>query len=298
MKHGKRGDLLVRYGLMLLMSSTLFLATSRSAQSQTAQPPTAQSEAMAPQERDDITLRQLADFGQFLDRHPEVADQLRKDPSLVNNQEFIERHPELRDYLQQHPEIRTELSQNPNGFMREEERFDRREDQDPNRRQLADIDEFLNHHPEVAEQLRKDPSLVNNREFVENHPAFQQFLSEHPEIRTEFKDHPDAFMRDAERFDHHDDFNVARNRNGGGELSSFNQFLEGHSNIAGELSRNPSLANNQEYLESHPELQAYLQANPQVHEQLNQNPQVFVQSAQQLNTHGTVNVEATPKPKQ
>jgi hypothetical protein len=362
---------------MLLMSSTLFLATSRSAQSQTAQPPTAQSEAMAPQERDDITLRQLADFGQFLDRHPEVADQLRKDPSLVNNQEFIERHPELRDYLQQHPEIRTELSQNPNGFMREEERFDRREDQDPNRRQLADIDEFLNHHPEVAEQLRKDPSLVNNREFVENHPAFQQFLSEHPEIRTEFKDHPDAFMRDAERFDHHDDrgldpnraqladmdqflnrhpeiaeqlrkdpslvnnrefvenhpafqqflsehpeirtefkdhpdafmrdaerfdhhddFNVARNRNGGGELSSFNQFLEGHSNIAGELSRNPSLANNQEYLESHPELQAYLQANPQVHEQLNQNPQVFVQSAQQLNTHGTVNVEATPKPKQ
>jgi len=379
MKHSnmKRRDSLISYGLMLLMFSALFFAAATtSARSQTAQPPpgqspTAQPPMMPPQGRDEITFQQLVDFGDFLNKHPEIADQLRRDPSLVDNQDFVNKHPELQEFLQQHPEIHAELSRNPDGFMRQE-RLDRREDDpnraqladmdqflnrhpeiaeqlrqdpslvnnrefvqnhpaleqfltdhpeirtefkdhpdafmrdaerfdhhddhglDPNRAQLADMDQFLNHHPEIAEQLRKDPSLVNNREFVENHPAFQEFLTNHPEIRTEFKDHPDAFMRDAERFDHHDNNTVARN---GGELSSFNQFLQGHGNIAGELSKNPSLANNQEYLETHPELRAYLAANPQVHEQLSQNPQVVLQSAQQLNTHGTATVTGDSKPK-
>ena len=34
----------------------------------------------------------------------------------------------------------------------------------------------MDSHPEIAEQLRKNPSLVNNQEFVENHPALQTFL--------------------------------------------------------------------------------------------------------------------------
>src|SRR5215469_18759515 len=34
---------------------------------------------------DDTTRAQLARFDQFLDNHPETAEQLRKNPSLVNN---------------------------------------------------------------------------------------------------------------------------------------------------------------------------------------------------------------------
>jgi hypothetical protein len=47
----------------------------------------------------DTTRRELAEMDRFLDGHPEVAEQLRKDPSLINNQDFLEKHPELREFL-------------------------------------------------------------------------------------------------------------------------------------------------------------------------------------------------------
>src|SRR5216110_3453387 len=47
------------------------------------------------------------------------------------------------------------------------------DDHDTKGWQIADMDRFLDSHPEVAEQLRKDPSLIRNEEFVENHPALQ-----------------------------------------------------------------------------------------------------------------------------
>jgi hypothetical protein len=61
--------------------------------------------------------------------------------------------------------------------------------------QIANMDRFMDSHPEIEEQLRKDPSLIRNDEFVEKHPALQQYLQEHPGIREEFTENPNAFMR-------------------------------------------------------------------------------------------------------
>src|SRR6267154_6562246 len=199
----KRRNYLAHYCFILLMCGGLVCVIApTSAQSQT--------QTMGLQDRDDIaTRRQLAGFDNFLDGHPELAEQLRKDPSLVNNQEFVERHGHLQQFLQQHPEVREELSQNPNGFMRQEQRFDRREDQardgDVTRRELANMDRFMDSHPEIAEQLRRDPSLVNDKKFVNNHPDLQQFLAEHPGVREEYKENPNAFMRQEQRFDRRED---------------------------------------------------------------------------------------------
>ena len=55
----------------------------------------------------------------------EAAEQLRKNPSLADNQQFLKEHPELQAYLQQHPAVQQELKNNPNAFMQEESRFDR-----------------------------------------------------------------------------------------------------------------------------------------------------------------------------
>jgi len=63
-----------------------------------------------------------------------------------------------------------------------------------------------------------------------------------------------------------------------GELNSFGRFLGGHSNVATELSNDPSLATNREYLASHPELDEYLKAHPTVSQQLAQNPQAVMSS--------------------
>jgi len=220
-----------------------------------------------------------------MDHHPEIAEQLRKDPSLVNNKQFVQSHPDLQQFLADHPGVREEYKENPNAFMNQEQRFDQRQDQgrdrDMTRGELANMDRFMDHHPEIAEQLQKDPSLVNNKQFVQSHPDLQQFLADHPGVREEYKENPNAFMSREQRFDRREDFSAHRDRDVTG----------------GELSKNPSLANNQEYLENHPALKDYLKAHPQVHQELSENPQSFLQSAQQFNTHGSTKVASESKVK-
>ena len=220
----------------------------------------------------------------------------------MNNKEFVENHPALQQFLAEHPGVREEYKENPNAFMHQEERFDRREDRgrdnDVTRQELANMDRFMDAHPEISEQLRKDPSLVNNKEFVENHPALQQFLAEHPGVREEYKENPNAFMHQEERFDRREDSRTWRDRDvTGAELSGFHEFMGRNDKIADELSKNPSLANNQEYLENHPALRDYLKAHPEVHEELSENPANFIKSAQQFDPHGTPKGAGQSKPK-
>jgi phage-related protein len=250
----------------------------------------------------DVTRGELANMDRFMDSHPEIAEQLRKDPSLVNDKKFVDNHSELQQFLAEHPGVREEYKENPNAFMHQEQRFDRREDQargdrDVTRGELANMDRFMDNHPEIAEQLRKDPSLVNDKKFVNNHSELQQFLAEHPGVREEYKENPSAFMHQEQRFDRHEDFAMRHDRDvSDRERSSFGEFMQGHGSIAGDLSKNPSLANNQEYLENHPALRDYLKANPKVHQQLAENPQTFLQSTQQPATHATPKVgESKPK---
>jgi phage-related protein len=249
----------------------------------------------------DVTRGELSNMDRFLDGHPEIAEQLRQNPSLVNDKKFVEGHPALQQFLAQHPGVREEMKENPSPFMAREQRFDQREnmrDRDVTRTELMNMDRFLDSHPEIAEQLRQNPSLVNDKKFVEGHPALEQFLAQHPGVREEYQENPNQFMRQEQSFDRrqgagmrgnfgmHADQDMNR-----GEVSSFNEFLEKHNNIATELSKNPSLATNEEYVENHPALRDYLKANPKVREGLNQNPQAFLKSSQGFE----VSPKGTPK---
>src|SRR6266852_2747857 len=247
----------------------------------------------------DTTRGEIASFDRFMDSHPEMAEQLRRDPSLVTNEEFVENHPALQEYLQQHPGVREEITENPNRFMRQEQRVDRREDRrdndrrdnDTTRGELASFDRFMDSHPEIAEQLRRDPSLVTNHEFVKNHPALQEYLQQHPGTREEITENSDRFMRQEQRFDR-----IEENRDrdmSDGERAGFGEFLGRHSSIAQELSKDPGLVNNEDYQKRHPELQQYLKAHPGVQQQLKQNPQMFMKSAQPVGSSPTA--PATPQ---
>jgi hypothetical protein len=263
----------------------------------------------------DADHRDVAEFDRFLDGHREIAEQVRKDPSLLDRREFVQNHPELQTFLQDHPEVRDQLKQDPNAFMRQEDRFDRDsnlrdrdaggQNRDADHRDVAEFDRFLDGHREIAEQVRKDPSLLDRREFVQNHPALQTFLQDNPEVRDQLKQDPNAFMRQEDRFD--------RSGNGGDRdamhdrMADFGGFLGGHSDIQRDLSRNPSIVKDHEYVQNHAELNTYLNAHPNVRDDLIANPQSFVKGAQQYSnsatgTTGTTTNPATtthdPKPKQ
>ena len=294
-----------RLSLAPLLALAMLFAFGAAASGQTNQPTQPPDRrAPMPDRGSDITPTEVADMNAFLQNHPEVAEQLRKDPSLIDNRRWVGDHPALQEFLQKHPRTTEAFRSNPNLFMRDDDRAAERSDQ-INRRELVDAREFLNQHPEVAEQLRKDPSLVDNREWVASHPALQEFLKTHPETSDAFRAHPDAFMRDEDHFAqqdgdrYRDGRTVADDRNRG-EFTNFGQFLGGHSDVAADLGRDPSLANNKEYLTSHPELDEYLKAHPMVSQQLAQNPQGVMGSAW-VQGSGGVNakplMDPTPKPK-
>lgn len=250
---------------------------------------------------DDTTRSELANFDRFLDGHREIAEQVRRNPSLVRNGQFLQAHPQLQTYLDEHPAVRQQLSENPNAFMRAENRYEQREDmrqggQTPRDRdmthgEVVSFDQFLDHHREIAEQLRKDPSLVNNPKWVQDHPALQTYLSNHKNVREELTENPSAFMTAENRYDRRDD---QSNRNQwnhdrdmdrsiprGGQVASFREFLSSHSSLAQQLTKDPSLAKNQQFLQTHPELNDYLNAHPGVQSELTQNPRSFMKLAQE-----------------
>ena len=238
-------------------------------------------------DRPDITRGEVATMDRFLDNHPEIAEQLKKDPKLIDNKKWVAGHPELQQFMTDHPEVRQQFDEHPYAFMRDEDRLDRRTDRpDITRGEVVTMDRFLDSHPEIAEQLNKDPKLIDNKKWVAGHPELQQFMADHPEVRQQFDEHPYAFMRAEDRFDARTDRRQDPPDSGTarGGLSSFHEFMQGHGNIAADISKNPTLATNDEYLQNHTELQAYLQANPQVKQQLNQNPQSFIKSAQGAGT--------------
>ena len=114
------------------LSSLFWIGVPAHAQ-QTATPPQ-RSSPLATQQQDDVTRQELARFDQFLDDHRDIGFELRKDPSLVDSREYLDNHPDLKRFLQDHPRVRESIKQNPDEFMRREERFDRREDARDSRR--------------------------------------------------------------------------------------------------------------------------------------------------------------------
>lgn len=257
----------------------------------------------------DASRGELAGFDRFLDSHREIGEQVRKNPSLVRDGQFLKTHPQLQTYLQEHPAVRQELSANPNPFMTAENRFDQREDnryggqatrdRDTTHGQLASFDQFLDHHREIAEQLRKDPSLVNNQKWVQEHPALQTYLQDHKGVREEITENPNAFMTAENRYDRRED-SYGRETNRGdmrhGDMDSFRDFLGNHSSIAQQLHKDPSLAKNPQFLETHPEFRAYLTAHPSVQSALVQDPHSFMKSAAETGTTTKSGTTTTTKP--
>jgi hypothetical protein len=253
--------------------------------------------------KEDAQRSELGQFSRFLDSHREIAEQLRHDPTLADNHNFLQGHPELRTYLDEHQAVKLALHENATTFMQEEDGYNRNpggrdmdarnrgfdagdRERDSNRRNLEDFDRFLDSHREIAEQLRRDPSLANSREFVENHPALQTFLQNDPGVRDDLRRDPNAFMHEEDRFD--------QASNGGNRdamhdhMADFGGFLGDHRDIARDLSQHPDAVKDREFVENRPDLNNYLNAHPDVRNDLMANPADFVKGAQKMSgTNGS-----------
>ena len=63
-----------------------------------------------------------------------------------------------------------------------------------------------------------------------------------------------------------------------GAMAIFDQWLDKHSDVKADLTKDPNKINDPEYLKNHPNLKAYLDAHPQTRDQLRANPAAFMQA--------------------
>jgi len=302
----------------------------------------------------DLDQRQVATMDQFLDKNPNIDQDLRRNPSLVNNAKYLEAHPQLQSFLNQHPNVKEEIAENPRFFMQRENRFEAQEssgrtstgtpepsrrastqsqDRDaanPNpdltRQQVATLDRFLDGHPDVDQTLRKNPWLIRNAEYLHEHPELQTFLNQHPELKEESAETPAYLMQREKRFDSREasgrnrdtdravnrdrdanaeasagandrdagrDVNVARQRDANTsrdfnrrsnanpdlrsqELSSMDDFLDRHQDVAKSLEKKPELLNDRGYLKRHKDLDEFLTEHPAVRQEAQENPSYFM----------------------
>ena len=135
-----------------------------------AQSPTAAPWPSSATWDNDINRTELNNFDRYLDDHPEVARELRNNPRLIDNPNWLAQHPSTQQFLNNHPGVNEEIRENPRQFVNRENRFERNGG-DISRREAANADNYLDRHPEIAHQLQRDPRLIDNPNYVANHPA-------------------------------------------------------------------------------------------------------------------------------
>ena len=65
----------------------------------------------------DIDVARLRTWNEFAEEHPKVTKALAYNSSLMNNDSYLEKHPELRDFFRAHPDIKEAMAENPGNFV-------------------------------------------------------------------------------------------------------------------------------------------------------------------------------------
>ena len=136
---------------------------------------------------------------------------------------------------------------------------------DLTRGELKNFHQCLEDHPRVARELRNDPSLINDRRWVERNDGLQEFLRDNPRIRRELRENPGKVMA------------WERNFNVRADLRKFDRFLDSHPRLAERLSSNPELLRDRKFIDNHDELQAFLRDNPDMRRELQARPHAFME---------------------
>jgi len=66
---------------------------------------------------------------------------------------------------------------------------------DATRTELKQFDRYLGHHPRLAKQLRANPPLANDPQFLAKHTGLQKFLTAHPAVQKQLQENPTAVLQ-------------------------------------------------------------------------------------------------------
>ncbi|HTA23734.1 MAG TPA: hypothetical protein VK763_09390 [Terriglobales bacterium] len=181
--------LLKRASMSVALATTL-CAGMALAQDTTPQPqPSSDAQMVRPSSSETNTM------DHYLNNHPDVAKQLHEDPSLINNPQWLASHPKVQSYMNSHPAMKADAATHPGEFVNHTERQDLTRDH----KALNGVDALAHDHPQIANELKNNPKLIDDPKYLAQHPGLDSYLAQHPEIRQEAQAHPNAFAKDVER---------------------------------------------------------------------------------------------------
>lgn len=108
-----------RQVLLMMGTAALTLGMMTAANAQSAAPATTPAAVRAHRGQ------ALRNFDEFLDKRPEMREDLRRNPKLADNPEYLKKHPGLRAFEKNHPGVDRQLDQHPGKFMKHEARYQR-----------------------------------------------------------------------------------------------------------------------------------------------------------------------------
>ena len=205
-----------------------------------------------------VNRTEMDNFSDFLLNHPGVHKQLQQNPALINDPNYLAQHSQLQTFLNNHPGVAQQVKANPTTFMNDTNRFIMG-GREITRAQAARTDQFLDSHPGIAQELRQNPNLIDDKQYLQQHPALQQYLQEHPGIREEWQNHPGVFERREAQYEKNNDLDITR-----AQAARADQFLDSHPEVAEELRKNPRLIDNKEWVAQHPQLKDFLEDHPEI----------------------------------
>jgi len=71
----------------------------------------------APAGGQDLNMLELQTFGQIADENPAMARALARHPSLIENDAFVSKYPQLQQFLAQYPNAREHFLADPGNFV-------------------------------------------------------------------------------------------------------------------------------------------------------------------------------------
>ncbi|MGO9451864.1 MAG: hypothetical protein ACLQDV_12620 [Candidatus Binataceae bacterium] len=253
-----------------------------------------------------ITPNEVNNFNTYLSNHPNTAAELKANPGLADNPNYMANHPGLQTFLANHPGVREELHQNPGRMMGTEER-----NQWPGGGNqwhgggpggpvaggpggysgppggyggggsVARFDNgYMAEHPGVGYQLAQNPKLVDDPQFRATHPGLVQYLNTNPGVRQELEQHPERFMAAEQAYRH----GVA---NGSRPFATADNYLDHHPEVSQQLNKDPRLIDDPQYIASHPGLHDYLENHSVAREAWKNHPDKFMNHEDQYHQkHG------------
>jgi len=155
-------------------------------------------------ERDRVTVRvserDLRSFEAYLDSHWETAQELYRDPDLINNRPYVGKHRALKKWLADHSTAAREIRANPRAFLwRQRGARGHAEHRPPSsgrisERDLRSFEAYLDSDWQTANLLYQNPALINDRRFVRDHSALQDWMEDHSETAAVIQANPDKFL--------------------------------------------------------------------------------------------------------